>query len=153
MTPAEQRFLIFTLQGVSYALDLHAVAEVKEPPAIFPIPRAPAYFIGVMNSHGSLVPVLDLALYTQTGAFVPNGKVLVLDNRIATLALWVDGIKTIAPAEMLTDERPGADELTEKILLAGDDEIKLLALETLLKKLEVSLTDKPLSDAQRQLRR
>ncbi len=140
MTPAEQRFLIFTLQGTSYALDLHTVAEVKEPPAIFPIPRAPAHFIGVMNSHGSLVPVLDLALYTNTGAFAPNGKVLVLDNRIATLALWVDGITTIAPAGMLTDGRPGTDELTEKFFFAGEgEEVRLFALETLLQDLETSL--------------
>lgn len=133
------RYLIFALREAQYALDLQDVAEVVEPPQTFPIPCAPSHFVGVMNFHGNLTSVLDLANFQNLGDLTPNGKVLVLDNRLANLALWVDSVTSIVSAESMQSESAGDDEMTATILYNGTDRIRLLALDNLLQKLEATI--------------
>ncbi len=136
------RYLVFVQRGALYALDLQDVAEVVEPPPTFPIPRAPAHFIGVMNFHGNLTTVLDLANLQDRGKFSTEGKVLVLDGRLANLAIWVDGVSAIIPAEAVQREPADEDDgLTAALLCSGADKIRLLALDRLLRRVEETIND------------
>lgn len=136
------RYLVFVQRGALYALDLQDVAEVVEPPPTFPIPRAPAYFVGVMNFHGNLTTVLDLAHLQDKGKFSPEGKVLVLDGRLANLAIWVDGVSAIIPAESVQREPADDDDgMTAALLCNGADRIRLLALDRLLQRVEETIND------------
>jgi purine-binding chemotaxis protein CheW len=97
MTNVADKYLIFTLAGRRYAFDLSQVAEVVEQPATWPIPLAPPCYHGAMNFHGTIVAVLDLAMFLG----LPGGhgveKTIVLDTRIASLAFSVDDIIRITP--------------------------------------------------------
>jgi len=135
------RYLIFALRGAQYALDLQDVAEVVEPPPTFPIPCAPGHLVGIMNFHGNLTSVLDLANFQNMGNLTPEGKVLVLDSRLANLALWVDSVISIVSAESLRRESAVDDEMTAELLYNGTDKIRLLALDNLIQKLEATIND------------
>lgn len=38
-------------------------SELADLPALYPLPNAPAWLLGMSNLHGTLVPVFDLAIY------------------------------------------------------------------------------------------
>lgn len=141
MSDAGKRLLIFAVQRTRYALELQDVAEVMEPAATFPIPRAPRHFIGVMNAHGSPVAVLDLAAFFGIGSAMPDGKILVLDRRLANLALWVDGVERIVPADQVSDGGAADEEFTARLLATGEGPLRLLELKSLLERLEEGINE------------
>jgi purine-binding chemotaxis protein CheW len=134
------RLLVFTLQGSKFALELRDVAEVLEPPLLFPIPRAPLFFPGIMNFHGNLVTVFDLAQFLNSVPRNPHGKVLVLDTRVANLAVWVDMVENIVAMDIVLEEDESSEPLVGKVLIMADGEVKMLAVEKLLAKLEEILS-------------
>lgn len=136
MTDGANRLIVFSLQGGKYALRLRNVAEVVEPPRIFPMPHAPLFFPGIMNFHGNLVSLLDLALFLTNMPRNPQGKVLVLDTGIANLALWVDMVENVGTADVVLEEYESTEPLVEKVLIMADGEVKMLSLEKLLEQLE-----------------
>jgi purine-binding chemotaxis protein CheW len=91
------KYLIFTLSGRRYAFDLAQVAEVVERPAIWPIPLAPPCYHGAINFHGTIVAVMDLALFLQLPGDHGTEKIIILDTRIAALAFSVEDIVRITP--------------------------------------------------------
>ena len=141
MNEGIERFLVFTLRGTNYALDLSDVAEVVEPPPVFPVPRAPRHILGVMNFHGALTSILDLANFLGIGVFAPAGKVLVLDSRLANLALWVDGVSSIVSVEAIQNRETGNDAMIAERLQTDAGEINRLSLDWLLQKLEATIND------------
>lgn len=97
MTEAARKYLIFTLAGRYYAFDLAQVTEVVEHPATWPIPLAPPCYHGAINFHGTIVAVMDLAIFLGLPGGHGAEKVIVLDTRIASLAFSVEGIIRITP--------------------------------------------------------
>jgi len=134
-----QRLLIFDVKGSRYALDLQDVAEVLDPPMTFPVPWTPGCLKGAMNFHGSLVCVLDLAEFMNVGTRDRGGNVLVLDKRIANLALWVDGVENIVLSDAVLEEDACGDPLVDKVLMMADGEIRMLAVGKLLEGIETAL--------------
>jgi len=136
----EGRLLLFTLDGDRFALDLQEVAEVMEPPVSFPIPRAPGHFIGLINFHGALTALVDLGLLLgREPRPALQGKVLVLDTRMASLALLVDGVTSVVPVASVTSRAPGEDELTAELLETEHGTVRLLRTDALLGALEQGL--------------
>ncbi len=133
------RFLVFRVGERRYAFNLDDVAEVMDPPVLFPIPRALRWFSGMMNFHGTLVAVLDLAQFFTIDGDASERKVVVLDGRIANLAFLVDRIETIVTHDVVIGERAAADDLVASVLVLVDGEVSLLAAETLVGKLEETL--------------
>lgn len=136
MSSATERLLVFTLREKRYALDLRDVAEVLSPPAIFPVPWAPPCLKGAVNFHGALVAVLDLADFMNIGAMARDGNLLVLDRNVANLALWVDRVESIMPADGILEEDESNEPLVEKVLVMADGEVCMLAVGKLLKSVE-----------------
>lgn len=139
MTDASCRLVLFRLAGKRCAFDLAEVAEVTELPAVYPIPLAPPSFKGVMNSHGRLVSLLDLGSYLGFGSSREKGKVLVLDRRIADLALWVDDVERIIPLAEVLSEREGEEVHVKQFLTLNDGEARLLSALDLVEKLDAEL--------------
>jgi purine-binding chemotaxis protein CheW len=140
MMGGTNRLLIFSLQGSKYALDLRDVAEVLDPPLIFPIPRAPLFLPGIMNFHGILVSVLDLARFLNKAPRDPHGKVFVVDSRIANLAVWVDMVESIVDTDVVLEEDECTEPLVVKVLTMAAGEVKMLSVEKLLERLEEALS-------------
>jgi purine-binding chemotaxis protein CheW len=56
----EMQMLTFSLDNVSYGVNVHQVREVKNFEGVTPVPYAPAYVKGVTNLRGEVIPVIDL---------------------------------------------------------------------------------------------
>jgi purine-binding chemotaxis protein CheW len=130
------RLILFTLDGNRYALRLGDVAEVMELPLIYPVPRVPQCMTGIMNFHGKLVSVIDLANFLTAAPCHPRREVLVLDTRIANLALWVDSVENVRCSDIIREEHDYCESFVEKVLMMPDGEVKMLSLEILLDKIE-----------------
>ncbi len=144
MMDAAERLVVFTLQGNKYALFLRHVAEVVEPPRIFPIMNVPHFFPGIMNSHGNLVSLLDLSHFLLDTPRNPQGKVLVLTTGIANLAFWVDAVENVGSSDVVLEEYESEEPLVEKVLVMADGEVKMLSLDKILEKLEEILATGPI---------
>ena len=92
MTETARKYLLFTLSGRHYAFDLAQVVEVVEQPAIWPIPLAPPCYHGAMNFHGTIVAVMDLAMFLGLSGGQGAEITIVLDTGIAALAFSVECI-------------------------------------------------------------
>jgi purine-binding chemotaxis protein CheW len=136
MTGVPRRFLAFILGGESFALVLEQVAEVLDPPPLFPIPRVPSYFSGAINFHGGVVPVLDLAAYLKIDGATDVAKLLVLDANLASLALGVGPEVDILSESSILEEDEGDSPLMTKVLVTADRVIRLINPEVLIRELE-----------------
>jgi purine-binding chemotaxis protein CheW len=116
MTMSSRKFLIFSLAGRRFAFDLTQVAEVEEQPATWPIPMAPRCYVGAMNFHGTIVAVMDLAMFLGLSDNHVAEKVIVLDTRIASLAFLVEQVFRISSVDQ-ADIQEGADETYAVALL------------------------------------
>jgi purine-binding chemotaxis protein CheW len=132
----EERILLCTAAGAGFAFNLREICEVMEPQASFPVPGAPGHFMGVINCHGTLTALVDLGLYLGHGKHHPLGNVLVLDTRLAQLALMVDGVCAIVSSSAVTGWSPDDAPQTEALLESSYGTFRLLRLETLLFGLE-----------------
>ena len=140
MTNDTNRLLVFTIQGIKYALSLRDIAEVLEPPPIYPIPYVPHYFPGIINFHGKLMPVLDLAGFFNNAQRNLHGHVLALNDGVANLALWVDTIDNIGRSDVIGEKYESDETFVEKVLKMAGGEVKMLSAEKLLDKLEEILS-------------
>lgn len=59
-TSSVRQCVVFRLEEQRYALHLSQVERVVSMVAVSPLPQTPAVVVGVINYHGSVVPVLDL---------------------------------------------------------------------------------------------
>ena len=135
----EERFLLFRAAGEGFAFNLQDICEVMEPQASSPIHGAPPHFTGLVNFHGTLTTLVDLGLYLGDGAGETE-KVLVLDTRLAHLALSVEGVTAIVNREAIFDEYPGNDPLTVSQLSTPYGTVRLICVEALLTGLEEGLS-------------
>jgi len=109
MSESARKYLIFLIGGRRFALDLAQVAEVEEQPVTWPIPMAPRCYTGAMSFHGTIVAVMDLAMFLSLPDSNGTDKVIVLDTRIASLAFLVEQVIRISTVDQ-SDIREGADE-------------------------------------------
>jgi len=139
MNEGVNRLILFKVAGLIYALRLGDVAEVIEPPPIYPVPGTPGSFSGMINFHGNLVAVVDLADFMGRGGRNPNGQLLVVAASIANLALWVESVDSVCSADLVKEESASGEELVEKVLVISGRQARLLALERLVQGLEEGL--------------
>jgi purine-binding chemotaxis protein CheW len=130
-------FLVFRVGERRYALPLETVAEVAEPLPEYPIPRAPRFLRGAVNSHGTLVAVLDLAIFLELGETRQGGSLVVLATPGRGLAVATEHVERIAGSLDLCGEEPVGDEpLVDGMLLLADGPVRLLAVDPLLEAVE-----------------
>lgn len=104
-----RKFLVFSLHGSFYALDLAQVAEVADSPRISPIPLVPAYVSGVLNFHGDIVAVIELTRFLGLSESDSYDKMVVLHREVASLAFQVDTIIRIVTEEEIFSHEPCSD--------------------------------------------
>jgi chemotaxis signal transduction protein len=67
--------------------------ELTDMPPVFPLPRAPSWFRGMANLHGTLVPVFDTAaLFGAAHATGAKPMLLVLGHGDEKAGLVIDGL-------------------------------------------------------------
>lgn len=91
--------LTFRLGEEVYGLEVTQVQEIVEAPVLDYIPRAPRDYLGAMNFHGSILPVLDLGARLGFGQGERDGRVVVLPPAVGFLALAITRLGRIVPLE------------------------------------------------------
>jgi len=140
-----ERLLLFRLGEKLHALEVEQVQEVVESPRYHYIPRAPAVFAGAINFHGSIVPVLDLAVFAGCPGERGDGRIIVLPPEVCILGLAVPGVQRIVPLDgetlqpLTTEEQP--EGLCRAVFASPWGEIGLLDVPRLLASLEMSINE------------
>lgn len=98
-------YLTFALEHEILALDVFQVREVLELTPIKEVPRAPEFMRGVINVHGSIVPVVDLRTkfcFPVAGA-TANTRILIVEtglgDKITVLGAIVDAVNDVVELE------------------------------------------------------
>lgn len=126
MTGRTRKFLIFSLPGSRYALDLAQVAEVGDPPQMWPIPLAPRCYCGALNFHGDIVAVMDLANFLGLAGPDKPKKIIVLRQEFASLAFLVDEVvRIVSEDEVSFAPRPDDGFAAATLGLVDGDAIQL----------------------------
>jgi chemotaxis signal transduction protein len=74
-----------------FVLDNAMLSELVVKPAIYPIPKSPAWLCGVINLRGNILAVVDLSATLSTVCnSAPGDFVLVIDKGSEAVALLVD---------------------------------------------------------------
>ena len=70
-----------------------AASELVEMPTVYPLPRMPANLLGLVNLHGRIVPLFDLAALFET-QHLPREKrmVLVIGHGNDAAGIVIDGL-------------------------------------------------------------
>jgi purine-binding chemotaxis protein CheW len=110
------QLVAFTLNGQAYALSLARVRQVFRMVEITPLPQAPDIVLGVINLHGTVVPVFSLRrrLGLVEGGTNLSDHLIVADSEGRSVALLVDtvnGVLERSTEEIAAVARlvPGAD--------------------------------------------
>ena len=91
--------IVFTLAGVRSAAELRWVREVISLGFVTSVPTAPPGIAGAFNLRGHLVPVLDIAALTRTGASGhprQGDSALLVEIDGVAAALRVDKVEEVA---------------------------------------------------------
>lgn len=95
------QFLSFLIDGEEYGIEILKVQEIKSWGPYTPLPKSPAYVLGVINLRGAIVPIIDLRCrfglpptdYTATTAviIVRTGS----DDDTRIIGLVVDSVSEV----------------------------------------------------------
>ncbi len=136
-----QQVLTFHLANEQYGLEIDAIQEIVEDPALFYIPAAADCFLGALNFHGSIVPVIDLARVLDFPVAERDERIIVIRSEVAALGLAVGRLGTIISAED-AEVLPGDGDRRSKSCISGvfdlnGSMLNLLDLTVLFTRLEV----------------
>lgn len=83
----------FRIGSLRLAIRYEEGNELTDMPPVYPLPRAPSWFRGMANLHGSLVPVFDTAaLFGAVHAPDTKPMLLVLGHGEEKAGLVIDGL-------------------------------------------------------------
>ncbi|MEV4641788.1 chemotaxis protein CheW [Actinoplanes sp. NPDC049548] len=84
------RYLTFTLNGESFALDIFHVKEILEYRTLTVVPMMPDFIRGVINLRGRAVPVIDLAIRFGRGSTTVQRRTTIVIVHIRETAVADD---------------------------------------------------------------
>jgi len=98
------KLLIFRTGDQQFALPLESVEQVVQAVNITSLPDAPDYISGVINYHGSIIPVLNTRkLFMMTKRELKsNDQFVIVKTATVFMALWVNSTRVVA--DMLEDD-------------------------------------------------
>jgi purine-binding chemotaxis protein CheW len=111
-----REFLLFTLAGDAYAVELGRVREIVSPPQLTKVPRAASEVMGVCSVRGLLVTVIDLRRRIRVQQSPPSrsSRILLTSNQGGeVVGLFVDEVRHVVRLE-------GADIESAATVLGGD---------------------------------
>jgi len=147
---AQRQYLMFSLDGETFAIAIGCVREILEYPGLTSIPLAPAFIRGVINLRGAVVPVIDLAVRFGRAATVVNRRTCVIivevhnDEQLQLLGVVVDGVTEVRDVDANeVEKQPGFGSGLRSDFVAGmlqrdDGFVVILDIATVLSNEELS---------------
>lgn len=93
------QILVFHLGEELYGLEVAEIQEVLESPVLHYIPRASEHFLGAVNFHGNILPVLDLASFLGFTHEQRDRRVIIMASGLCSLALAVTEVGRIVTCD------------------------------------------------------
>lgn len=88
----QQFSLGFRVGTLGFLLDASIYCEIVEQSKVSQLPNVQAWFGGVLNLRGNIVPLIDLhILFMEPSSQAKNRRLLAVDRGKKTLAFWIDG--------------------------------------------------------------
>ena len=87
-----KQFVIFSLEGEEYGIEILRVKEIKEMIRITRVPKAPHYVRGVINLRGEVIPIVDLRKKFNLEKRIDNDstRIIIVAVEEITVGLVVD---------------------------------------------------------------
>jgi len=92
--------LIFTLGEEVYGLEIDAIQEIIENPALHYVPRAEGVLNGAINFHGQILAVIDLPELLGFTAEQRGHRYVVLTPEFKSMVLSVSGVVRIVRLDL-----------------------------------------------------
>ena len=147
--PSGQEFLVFTLGGEEYGIDILKVQEIRGYDQVTRIANTPEFIKGVTNLRGVIVPIVDLRVkFSQMDVeYNENTVVIVLNLGQRVVGIVVDGVSDVL--SLASDQiRPAPEfavtlstEYLTGLGALGDRMLILVNIEKLLNSDEMALLD------------
>lgn len=134
----KESYVSFALGNESFAINVKNVLEVFQNKRITPIPKAPAYILGVTNFRGNILPVFDMTIKLKLHNISESSKksIIVLEfekeQKTISLGLLTDGVKDVIEIteneilEVPTIDNNYNPEILDGMIKVDDDFIMLL---------------------------
>lgn len=100
---SQDRYLVVLCGRDRYGVPLEAIETIRSRGAITPLPRVPAFVLGLLAQTGEALTVVDLGrlLRSPPGTGEPSSRLVVVSVRGEAVALRVDEVAgIIAPADV-----------------------------------------------------
>jgi len=92
-------YLVFSISGENYALQLEELKEVIRPKPVTRIPSAPPHIIGIISLRGVIVPIIDikkiLGISDGKEGISPDSRFVLVEVAGKQFGFYVDTIKDV----------------------------------------------------------
>ncbi len=135
------RYLVFLLDGQSFALPISSVKRIARAVEITPLPHSPDIVIGVINVQGDVIPVVDVRrrFHLPQRSLMTTDYLIIGKTSQRLVALWVDDVEdisTVSQQQIVTNRKilpqlayvDGVVKMENNLILIHDIE-RFLSLE------------------------
>lgn len=100
------QYIIFTVESANYAIDLSYIDSVVPAVELSPMMHNNENILGLLNLHGTMVPVLDLRKYigNDSRQLKPSDQMIICRKESHRVAFSVDKILGLKYLSSTTDE-------------------------------------------------
>jgi purine-binding chemotaxis protein CheW len=134
------KFVIFTICGQKFAMDIRHINSISEMLPITSIPNQNAIMAGVVNLRGIIIPVLNLAdsLNLNVEKSLSEGKILIVEHDSLTFGILIgEANQVFEVSQNQIHDTPqvlalGSSNLIQKVILINEEIIKLIEVDRLL---------------------
>lgn len=132
-----EKILVLRLGDELYGLEVNHIQEILESPRLHYIPCAGPHYLGAINFHGIILPVIDLAGHLGLDQDATDPRIIVLPPQLCCVALAVHAIAGIIPLNQqgLISHKPQTQQPLDcirAILQNSTDLINLFDMDRLL---------------------
>ncbi|MDR3561692.1 MAG: chemotaxis protein CheW [Negativicutes bacterium] len=116
---AQEQVVVFHLGKEEYGVPIHQVREIIQYKGATKMPGAPAFFEGIINLRGKIIPVIDLAAKFGVDAQSGQRQALVIELAEQTVGVVVDTVSEVLWLEDSAIEAPPAQATARDAFIRG----------------------------------
>ena len=149
-----EKILVFTIDGLDYAILLNVARRVIHAVEIRHLPKAPDIITGVINVNGEIIPVADIRkiLNLQPKEIHPDEKLIIADTGRRIISILVDAVTGITEIDSNKITEAAANiaftSLLKGVVKTENGLILIYDLEKFLSLDEEAILDRALTDNQ-----
>lgn len=92
MATVDGQYVVFSIDGEEFALDIAQVREIIKPPVVTRLPYAAQFIEGVTNLRGEVIPIVDLRRRFEVLGQASDSRIVVAEVGGEKVGLRVDSV-------------------------------------------------------------